>query len=111
MSIGEEGAMIVADVRGEQRPPQDGIVTHLLKVRVGDVSTQFERARSFGVRVEPPTEREERDCTLEDLAGHRWQFTQTMRDVAPEVGFPVAGLGPGVDGAGTGGDVGRRRVG
>jgi hypothetical protein len=21
---------------------------------------------------------------VEDLAGHRWQFTQTMRDVAPE---------------------------
>jgi hypothetical protein len=21
---------------------------------------------------------------LEDLAGHRWQFTQTLRDVAPE---------------------------
>ena len=26
----------------------------------------------------------ERECTVEDLAGHRWQFTQTMRDVAPE---------------------------
>jgi hypothetical protein len=21
---------------------------------------------------------------VEDLAGHRWQFTQTLRDVAPE---------------------------
>lgn len=87
MSIGDEGAMIVADARGEQRPPRQGIVTHLVKVRVQDVSTQFERARSFGARVlEPPTEREygELDCTFEDLAGHRWQFTQTMRDVAPE---------------------------
>ena len=26
----------------------------------------------------------ERECTVEDLAGHRWQFTQTVRDVAPE---------------------------
>jgi uncharacterized glyoxalase superfamily protein PhnB len=36
--------------------------------------------------LEPPTDREygERECTVEDLAGHRWQFTQTVRDVAPE---------------------------
>ena len=26
----------------------------------------------------------ERECTLEDPAGHRWQLTQTIRDVAPE---------------------------
>ena len=26
----------------------------------------------------------EREATVEDLAGHRWQFTQTLRDVAPE---------------------------
>ena len=33
-----------------------------------------------------PTEYEygERECTVEDLGGHRWQFTQTLRDVAPE---------------------------
>jgi len=33
-----------------------------------------------------PTEYEygERECDVEDLAGHRWQFTQTLRDVAPE---------------------------
>jgi uncharacterized glyoxalase superfamily protein PhnB len=87
LSIGDDGAMIVADERGEQGPPQPGLVSHLIKVRVGDVEAQFERARSGGARVlEPPTEREygERDCTVEDLAGHRWQFTQTLRDVAPE---------------------------
>jgi uncharacterized glyoxalase superfamily protein PhnB len=26
----------------------------------------------------------EREATVEDLAGHRWQFSQTIRDVAPE---------------------------
>lgn len=87
LSIGEDGAMIVADVRGEQHPPQDGIVTHVMKVRVDDVEAQYERARAHGARVlEPPTDREygERECTFEDLAGHRWQFTETVRDVAPE---------------------------
>lgn len=36
--------------------------------------------------LEEPIEHEygERECTVEDLAGHRWQFTQTVRDVAPE---------------------------
>lgn len=87
MSVGENGAMIVADVRGEQRPPQDGIVTHVLKIRVDDVDAQYERARSKGARIlEPPTECEygEREFLVEDLAGHRWQFTETTRDVAPE---------------------------
>ena len=87
MRIGSDGAVIVADVRGEQQPPQAGLTTHVLKVRVPDVDAAFERARSHGARVlEEPTEFEygERECTVEDLAGHRWQFTQTMRDVAPE---------------------------
>jgi uncharacterized glyoxalase superfamily protein PhnB len=87
MRIGTDGAVIVADVRGEQQAPQADAVTHVIKVRVGDVDSQFERARSLGARVlQEPTEYEygERECTVEDLAGHRWQFTQTLRDMAPE---------------------------
>lgn len=87
MQIGPDGAVIVADVRAEQQPPQAGIVTHLVKVRVPAVDAQLERARRHGARVlQEPTEYEygERECTVEDLAGHRWQFTQTIRDVAPE---------------------------
>ncbi len=87
MRIGVDGAVIVADVRGEQQPPQPGHVTHVIKVRVADVDAQFELARTHGARVlQEPTEFEygERECTVEDLAGHRWQFTQTLRDVAPD---------------------------
>ncbi|HLI24039.1 MAG TPA: VOC family protein [Acidimicrobiales bacterium] len=87
LSVGADGAMIVADARGEQQPPHAGIVNQVVKVRVGDVEAQYERARDYGARVlEPPTEQMygERECTVEDLAGHRWQFTQTLRDVAPE---------------------------
>jgi uncharacterized glyoxalase superfamily protein PhnB len=87
MQVGADGAVIVADVRGQQQPPQAGAVTHAIKVRVADVDSHFERARSQGARVlQEPTDYEygERECTLEDLAGHRWQFTQTMQDVAPE---------------------------
>src|SRR5579863_7377908 len=84
MSIGDDGAMIVADVRGEQQPPQLGNVTHVIKVRVEDVQAQFERALSAGARIlESLTDHEygERDFMVADLAGHRWQFTQTVRDV------------------------------
>jgi len=87
MRVGDDGAVIVADVRGDQQPPQAGLTTHVVKVRVADVGAAFERARAHGARVlQEPTEFEygERECTVEDLAGHRWQFTQTMRDVAPE---------------------------
>lgn len=86
MSIGADGAVIVAE-RRDDRPAPDDAGTHLVRVRVEDVSAQFDRARMRGARVlEPPTDREygERDCTVEDLAGHRWQFAQTLRDVAPE---------------------------
>src|SRR6476619_4393856 len=86
MSIGADGAVIVAELRGEQLEHEQP-VTHVIRVRVEDVDAAFERAGANGARVvEPPTDREygERDCTLEDLAGHRWQFAETLRDVAPE---------------------------
>ena len=86
LSIGADGAMIVAE-RRDGKPAADDGATHLIRVRVEDVGAQFERARAHGARVlEPPTDREygERDCTMADLAGHRWQFAETVRDVAPE---------------------------
>lgn len=87
MSIGADGAVIVAERRAGGRPTPDDGATHLIRVRVEDVRAQFERARGYGALVlEPPTDREygERDCTVEDVAGHRWQFAETVRDVAPE---------------------------
>jgi uncharacterized glyoxalase superfamily protein PhnB len=87
MQVGEGGAVIVADVAPERHAPEPGIVTHVMKVRVADVDARFDRARAHGARVvHEPIDRQygERECTVEDLAGHRWQFTQTMRDVAPE---------------------------
>ncbi len=87
LSIGEDGAMIVADAQGERRPPPAGGVSHLVKVRGEDVAAVHRRAEQFGARIlEPPTDQPygERECTVEDLGGHRWQFTQTVRDVAPE---------------------------
>lgn len=86
MSIGADGAFIVAEHRSDEPLPRLGSRS-LVRVRVEDVEAQFQRARAHGAPVvEPPTEREygERDCTVEDLAGYRWQFAETVRDVAPE---------------------------
>src|SRR5260370_37305943 len=75
MSIGADGAVIVAERRGE-KPAQGEGRTHLIRVRVEDVSAQFERAHAHGARaLEPPTDREdgERDCTMEDVRAPRWE--------------------------------------
>jgi len=87
LSIGQDGAVIVADVHGDQVQPTAGRVTHVLKVRVPDVDAACVRARQAGAGVvEEPTSYEygERSCTVEDPAGHRWELTQTVRDVEPE---------------------------
>jgi uncharacterized glyoxalase superfamily protein PhnB len=87
LRVGTDGAIVVADVRRDQVAPSGGVVTQLLKVRVPDVDAAFARARDFGAKVlEEPTTWEygERSCVVEDLAGHRWELTQTVRDVAPE---------------------------
>ena len=85
LSIGADGAMIVAEDRGDGIRGSDS--THVTRVRVNDVNASFEQARAYGARIlEEPTDREygERDFTVEDLAGHRWQFSESVSDVAPE---------------------------
>jgi uncharacterized glyoxalase superfamily protein PhnB len=87
LRVGADGAIVVADVRSDQVVPSEGVVTHLIKIKVPDVDAAFARARDFGARVlaEPTTyEYGERSCLFEDLAGHRWELTETIRDVEPE---------------------------
>ena len=82
-----DGAVIAADVRHEQRPPRPGEVTHSVLVRVEDADAHCERARGHGARIlMDPTDFEygERQYAAEDPAGHRWTFSETLRDVAPE---------------------------
>jgi uncharacterized glyoxalase superfamily protein PhnB len=85
LSIGADGAMIVAEDRGD--PAAGRGATHVTRVRVNDVDASFEQAHAHGARIlEAPIDREygERDFTVEDLAGHHWQFSQSVADVAPE---------------------------
>ena len=82
-----DGAVIVADVGGDRRPPRSGEVTHSVTVRVEDVRSHCERARAHGARilVEPTdTAYGERQYNAEDPAAHQWTFSETLADVAPE---------------------------
>jgi uncharacterized glyoxalase superfamily protein PhnB len=82
-----DGAVIVADVNNERRPPREGEVTHSVVVRVEDANAHCEHARANGARIlmEPiDFEYGERQYQAEDLAGHRWTFSETLDDIAPE---------------------------
>jgi uncharacterized glyoxalase superfamily protein PhnB len=87
MKVGENGAVIAADVRHDRRPPREGEETHSVLVRIEDADAHCERARAHGARIlMEPTDFEygERQYAAEDHAGHRWTFSQTLADVEPE---------------------------
>lgn len=83
-----DGVVVVRD-----RPPDldpgataPGACSAVL-VRVEDVDARHAHALGCGVRVvREPRDHPygERQFTAEDFAGHRWTFTQSIADVAPE---------------------------
>jgi uncharacterized glyoxalase superfamily protein PhnB len=82
-----DGAVILADVRHERRPPREGELTHEVMVRVEDAGAHCERARAHGAKiVDELTDFPygERQYSAVDHAGHHWTFTETLEDVAPE---------------------------
>jgi uncharacterized glyoxalase superfamily protein PhnB len=82
-----EGAVIVSDDSHGRQAPRPGEAAHSVIVRVSDVDAHFSRARRMGATViaEPQDfPFGERQYTVDDLAGHRWTFSQTLEDVAPE---------------------------
>lgn len=69
------------------RSPRPGEVSASLLIRVEDVDAHHERARAHGARIlQRPTSYPygQRQYTAEDPSGHRWSFSQTIADVAPE---------------------------
>jgi|SRR5579864_7796353 len=86
MSVGQDGAVVIGDVRGHRRPPRANEVTHSVIVRVDDARTHCERARANGALIiDELTDHAygERQYTAEDFAGHQWTFSETLRDVDP----------------------------
>ena len=102
--VGEGGSVILGKPRIGQgfatpdmaafRPPRADEVSITLTVRVNDVDAHHEHAKARGARIlNPPTTYPfgERQYTAEDLAGYRWNFSQTVAEVDPtEWGATVA---------------------
>ena len=87
LRVGSDGAVVVAEAGGERVAPEGPGRTQVIKLKVSDVDAAFARAREQGARVvEDLTTWEygERSGVLEDIGGHRWELTQTLRDVEPE---------------------------
>jgi len=81
LRVGSDGAVVVAE--GSSSP----VAPELTKIRVPDVDEAFARAVNAGATVvnELRTwEYGERSGVVEDPVGHRWELTQTVRDVEPE---------------------------
>ncbi len=87
LRVGSDAAVIIADTGADRAVPTADVVTHEIKLRVPDIDAAFSRACEAGARVvqEPTTwEFGERSGVVQDIGGHRWELTQTVRDVAPE---------------------------
>jgi len=85
--FGGSSLIVVARGGGRASRPSRGGVTHGLMVRVEDVDRHFERAKERGANVLSAPETfpfGERQYTVEDIGGHRWTFTESVADVAPE---------------------------
>jgi uncharacterized glyoxalase superfamily protein PhnB len=69
------------------REPRPGEVCHKLSVRVTNIDEHHGQTLAAGGTVlNAPTTYPfgERQYTAEDLAGHRWTFTESVDDVAPD---------------------------
>jgi uncharacterized glyoxalase superfamily protein PhnB len=87
LAVGD-GAIVVMTDDGDGRVvPNPYAAGHAVMVRVEDVDTHHAQARQCGAEVlAAPTDFPygERQYSVRDLAGHRWTFSQTIADVAPE---------------------------
>lgn len=83
------GALIVADDSGDRSSPTaEAGVTQSVMVRVDEIDRHYAGVQAAGVSpLSEPTDMPygERQYSVEDPAGHRWTFTQSVADVAPEV--------------------------
>jgi uncharacterized glyoxalase superfamily protein PhnB len=81
------GAIMIGRVGREFQAPRAGEVNQYVVVHVDDVQAHLQQAQRMGARiVQPLTDMPfgERQYTAEDPGGHRWTFSQSIADVAPE---------------------------
>jgi uncharacterized glyoxalase superfamily protein PhnB len=81
-----DGAMVVTEL-GENPAPEADRATHSMLVRVEDAQRHHDRAAAAGAKIlDAPTDWPygERQYNAEDIAGHRWTFSESIADVDPE---------------------------
>jgi len=86
LTIGDS-AIMLGRQGAEFKPPRPNEVCQYVVVHVQDVDEHFERARKAGAQiVRAPANMPfgERQYTVEDPGGHRWTFSQSIGDIAPE---------------------------
>lgn len=97
MRVGD-GAVVLTEARTghrwrdqpdaiELRVPRPDEFSQAVLVRIEDVDTHHAQAQAAGARIlHEPTDYPygERQYSVMDLAGHRWCFTQSIADLAPE---------------------------
>ncbi len=77
-------AAVVVTQRGASSAPHGA--SHSVMVRIADAKAHFGRVKAAGARIlVAPTDFPygERQYTAEDLGGHVWTFSQSIRDVDP----------------------------
>lgn len=84
LNVDETGAaVILRQMDGPHGQPQDSTVL----IRIDNADEHCRRAREHGARIltEPTTHAYgERQYNVQDFAGHRWDFTQTIEDRHPD---------------------------
>jgi uncharacterized glyoxalase superfamily protein PhnB len=84
--LGEVSIVVIAHSRRSDYQLPPGEASHAMMVQVADVDSHFEHAKASGARIiNPPADYPygERQYTVEDLAGRRWTFSQSIADVDP----------------------------
>jgi uncharacterized glyoxalase superfamily protein PhnB len=96
LGIGDSAVVLMAGDDSQSGGDQSGgdrsllnepAANHAVMVRVEDVDAHHAHAQRTGAKIlDEPTDFPygERQYGAEDLAGHRWTFSQTIADVAPE---------------------------
>src|ERR1700733_7682883 len=81
MNVGDGAVILTELVEGHRVDMGPSVM-----VRVENIDRHYERAIQHGARVQrPPADYPygERQYSVEDFAGHRWNFSQSIADVDP----------------------------
>lgn len=79
--------LMLSPARGNPSPRQAGFGTQYLTIFVDDVQAHYQRAQAEGAVIFEElneTVYGERQYVALDLDGHRWLFSQHVRDLAPQ---------------------------